>query len=233
MSMVHVNPKTVWDLHGSAAILRVGEWVEVAYAYQPGECSDGGVGCITLVHGDEHEDDEDALMSRTADVRYLLDGRVEKEVVMTRLTIIPMPFNTEGSRTLRTRSKVDETTSASNESETAGAKKTPLEWLKYGLDTRRHEKKGWLKHALIQAGELKEDKRMLWDHVMTAYQCQLACIEGMRAVSGSEFVDPRQHRGQQGHASGGKFVSRKTASQVGIPKNHLTIPYLLHAYEVK
>ena len=123
---------------------------------------------------------------------------------MTRITITPIPFNTEGSRTLRTRTKVDETTSSSNEFETAGAKKTPLEWLQYGLRTQRHEKKGWLKHELTQAGELKEDKSMIWDHVMAAYQCQLSCIEGMKTVSESDFVHPRQYRGTQGHQSGDK-----------------------------
>ena len=48
---------------------------------------------------------------------------------------------------------------------------------------------------------------------------------------GSNFTDPREHKGDQGE--GGKFVSLKKASQADVPKNMWTIPFLLHAYDVK
>ncbi len=33
-------------------------------------------------------------------------------------------------------------------------KYTPLGWLKWGLTTRKHERKGWLAETLIENGEL-------------------------------------------------------------------------------
>ena len=56
-------------------------------------------------------------------------------------------------------------------------------------------------------------------------------IEGMRLALGSKFKDPRDTKGHNGEF--GKFVSQKKESQLEIPKNMWTIPYLLHAYGVK
>ena len=33
--MVHVREKTMWEKHGSSAVIRCGEWVDVLYNYQP------------------------------------------------------------------------------------------------------------------------------------------------------------------------------------------------------
>jgi hypothetical protein len=48
---------------------------------------------------------------------------------------------------------------------------------------------------------------------------------------GAKFKDPREYKGIAG--CDGKFVSEKNESQRDIPKNMWTIPYLLHAYDVK
>ncbi len=55
----------------------------------------------------------------------------------------------------------------------------------------------------------------------------------MRLALGDNFNDndPRDYKGQSGED--GKFVSKKKESQRDIPKNMWTIPFLLHAYDVK
>ena len=233
--MVHAKVKTVWERFGALATLRVGEWVDVQYEYCPGVTSDGGVGAIVNINDPVDRDEGDPTIegAQTVDVLYLLGGRTEKRITLTRITVIPMPFMQPGGVSLRPRiSKevVEESPGTRNNL----TKRTPIEWLKFGLESRRHEQGGWLRDLLERAGEIKKgDKSTLWNSVMQTYNCQLACIEGMRAMAGGDFVDPRKYRGLKGRNSGGKFVSAKTASQVGIPKNFLTIPYLLKAYDVK
>jgi hypothetical protein len=53
----------------------------------------------------------------------------------------------------------------------------------------------------------------------------------MRLALGTKFTDPREYKGNASYD--GKFVSEKKESQRKIPKNMWTIPYLLHAYDVK
>jgi hypothetical protein len=65
----------------------------------------------------------------------------------------------------------------------------------------------------------------LWKRVLSDYKCQLAGIEGMRLALGSKFNDPRETKGHNGQF--GKFVSQKKESQLEIPKNMWTIPYLI------
>ncbi len=66
---------------------------------------------------------------------------------------------------------------------------------------------------------------------MPDHKCQLAAIEGMKMAMGDNFVDPREHKGNNGEK--GKFVTKKTESQLDVPKQVWTIPYLLYAYDVK
>jgi hypothetical protein len=70
-------------------------------------------------------------------------------------------------------------------------------------------------------------KEALWKRIISDYKCQLAAIEGMQYTMGKEFKDPRETRGVQG--GGGKFVSLKKDSQLDVPKNMWTIPYLLRS----
>jgi hypothetical protein len=52
----------------------------------------------------------------------------------------------------------------------------------------------------------------------------------MKAVLGTEYKDPREYKGIIGKNSGGKFVSKKTLTQQGVPKNVHSLGYLLYAY---
>ena len=235
VDMVHAKVKTVWESFGALATLRVGEWVDVQYDYCPGVTSDGGVGAIVNINDPVDRDEGDPLIenAQTVDVLYLLDGRTEKRITLTRITVIPMPFMQPGGVSLRPRIS-KEVAEESPGTRNNLSKRTPIEWLKFGLESRRHERDGWLRDLLERGGEIeKGDKTSLWNSVMQTYNCQLACIEGMKAMAGDDFVDPREYRGIKGRNSGGKFVSAKAPSQVGIPKNFLTIPYLLKAYDVK
>ena len=54
----------------------------------------------------------------------------------------------------------------------------------------------------------------------------------MKQALGDKYKDPREHKGVQGKASSGRFVSLKKASQIGIPKNMWTLGYLAYAYNV-
>jgi hypothetical protein len=67
--------------------------------------------------------------------------------------------------------------------------------------------------------------------VLSDYKCQLAGIEGRWLALGANFKDPRETKGHNDEFE--KFVSLKKDSQLEIPKNIWTIPYLLHAYGVK
>jgi hypothetical protein len=55
--MVRPKRKTVWDEKASLGKLKVGDWVEVQYAYAPGTCSDGGVGCVIGIEDALEEND--------------------------------------------------------------------------------------------------------------------------------------------------------------------------------
>jgi hypothetical protein len=52
----------------------------------------------------------------------------------------------------------------------APSQKTSLEWLKYGLETRRHEKEGWLLQLLEEHNILPANNKIAkWSRVMTDY----------------------------------------------------------------
>jgi hypothetical protein len=111
-------------------------------------------------------------------------------------------------------------------------KRTPLGWLKWGLTTRKHEKKGWLAETLLANGELLEGEAALWKRVLSDFHCQLAFLEGMKEVLAEGYNDPREYREVRGKDSGGKFVSLKKESQAHVPKNVHSLGYLLYAYGV-
>ncbi len=110
--------------------------------------------------------------------------------------------------------------------------RTQIGWLECGLQSRKHERKGWLKAELIKHKLLAETKSALWARVLSDYACTEAAREGMEQALGDKYKDPREHKGVQGKASSGRFVSLKKASQIGIPKNMWTLGYLVYAYDV-
>ena len=81
---------------------------------------------------------------------------------------------------------------------------------------------------------LGDTDKDLWHRVLSDHKSQLAHVEGVREFAlslGVKFEDPRRcNNGIQGE--GGKWKSTKPASQKEVPKNPLTIPYLLYAYDV-
>jgi hypothetical protein len=89
--MVHTKIETEAeiDLTGAGG-LTVGDWVEVRHDFSPGHNSGGGCGVIVAITG--------AL----SNVRYIIDGHVEKFIPLARLTMIPMPYRRDQSK-LRTR----------------------------------------------------------------------------------------------------------------------------------
>jgi hypothetical protein len=103
----------------------------------------------------------------------------------------------------------------------APPQRTPIEWLQYGLASRRHEKRGWLRKVLIHHQLLKDTKDGLWKRVLSDYKCQQACIAGMKVACesmGTTFKYPRAYVAQPSKKDGGRFVSDRPASQKGIPK---------------
>ena len=115
----------------------------------------------------------------------------------------------------------------------APPQKTSLEWLQYGLETRRHETPGWLLKLLEEHNILPTDNKVAkWARIMTDYNCQLAYLQGLQHALGAAYKDPRDYTGIRATDSGGKYVSLKKSSQQGVPKNMYTIPYLMWAYDV-
>jgi hypothetical protein len=99
--------------------------------------SDGGIGVITALIN-VSDDPEIRIPDKLyATVRYVIGNRVEHSVEMKRLTVVPMPFKGTCAN-LRKRH-------VSPAPKPSIVKRTPLEWLKLGLSSRRHEKKGMAK----------------------------------------------------------------------------------------
>ncbi len=66
---------------------------------------------------------------------------------------------------------------------------------------------------------LADTKAALWARVLSDYVCTEAAREGIAKALEPGYVDPREHKGVKGKASGGRFVSLKNKSQLGVPKN--------------
>ena len=225
---------------GGNAKIWVGDCVEVEHSYAQGFCSAGGIGIVIKLNAALHDGTGgDFLLEECAtyDVEYIVEKTIEYDVPLTRMTIIPMPYVNPTGRTLRSQSssKSDALVGSGDPQDGVGNEellRTNLEWLQYGLTTRRHEKMEWLKSILIEKDLLQEDKSLLWQRVMEDYRCQVSAIEGMKMAMCNNFVDPRETRGVQGDTSGGKFVTLKRPSQSGVSKSIWAVPYLLHVYGV-
>ncbi len=102
----------------------------------------------------------------------------------------------------------------------------PIAALKAGLQTVRHHKPGWLKDDLIAASKLEESKSAIHAKIWADYNAQLIHIRAQQDIMGPDFnplriVPVRNDEGQ--------FAFTKT---VDVPKNYLSLTYLLHAYDV-
>ena len=227
--MVHPKRRTLAEEHGLFAQIKVGDWVEVEPEYSPGMCSDGGVGCVLGLHKEQCTavGSDSPTIITAVDVHFLVFNTKERRVLLNRVVVVPMPYKMD-KPTLRVRAN---TTCVRQPK--APPQKTSLEWLKYGLETRRHEKEGWLLQLLEEHNILPANNKIAkWSRVMTDYNCQLAYLEGLQHALGDAYKDPRDYTGVRSSDSGGKYVSLKKNSQQGIPKNIYTIPYLMWAYKV-
>jgi hypothetical protein len=215
-----------------------------------------GIGCVTNVIDvwDENEETGYSSPKTVVDVHYLVCNTREKNIELTRVTVIPMPYR--GDRpTLRRAASLPKETLAEvgivlvpdyelltpiGESITAYYDTvfcfgphhySYLEgWLKYGLKTRRHETRGWLKKLLITHKLLEAGTAAVRSRVMADYQCQLVAIEMMKFIQGDKYKDPRlvSEHGVFHGKHDGRFHTKKA----GVPTGVFTIPYLIHAYDV-
>jgi hypothetical protein len=162
-------------------------------------------------------------------VHWLISNGFERHVKLERLTVLPMPYK-ESTPTLRTR-KVPKPQQVVTQFPPPS--RTQIGWLEYGLQTRKHERKGWLKEELEKHKLIPDTKGALWARVLSDYACTEAARNGMQKALGEKYVDPGEHKGVHGKESGGRFISlKKDDSQIGIPKNIWTLGYLVYAYDV-
>jgi hypothetical protein len=78
-------------------------------------------------------------------------------IIFDRCVVIPMSFKAD-KVSLRTRPPLSYTKIVA-----APPDRTPIEWLKFGLESSRHTKIGWLRDLLLQHNLLKaDDKEALW-----------------------------------------------------------------------
>ena len=231
-NMVHARRKTLAEEQGLLAQIKVGDWVEVEPDYSPSICSDGGIGCVLGLHREECAVPGSvvACTITAVDVHYLVFNRKERRVLVSRAIVIPMPYKADKPNL---RARKNSCSSTKVVAHKAPPQKTSLEWLQYGLETRRHETPGWLLKLLEEHNILPTDNKVAkWARIMTDYNCQLAYLQGLQHALGAAYKDPRDYTGIRATDSGGKYVSLKKSSQQGVPKNMYTIPYLMWAYDV-
>ncbi len=222
--MIHPLKPTMEALLRTDHAMKVGGWVEVLCEYAPGICSDGGVGEIMKII----RDDQDRVWCT---VCYVRDKRIENGIDPKRITVTIMPWKDTTSKKRQGREVQPIENEKVEERKYEPPNRTPIEWLQFGLKSRTHERRGWLKDKSLKCGLLEATTEALWKRIMSDHKCILAALEGMKMAMGDNFVDPREHKGINGEK--GKFVTKKTESQLDVPKNFWTIPYLLYAYDLK
>jgi hypothetical protein len=102
----------------------------------------------------------------------------------------------------------------------------PIGVLKAGLRTVRHHRFGWLAEDLQASGEIEATKESLHTRLWSDYNAQLVHMRAMKEILGDNY-DPLHVLA--GRDDEGKFTFTKN---VDVPKNHLSLSYLLHAYGV-
>ncbi len=173
--MIHKLKPTMKQLFDTEGQIKVGGCVKVLYEYAPGACSDGGVGTVVKI---ETDDDGKSWLT----VSYVLDNRIETGIDESRITITMMPYKdiTSASRDRRNAASQLDPVELMPDRQRNVPELTPLEWLEYGLKSRTHEKKGWLKDKLLEYDLMEANDEGLWKRVISDYKCQLSAIEGMR-----------------------------------------------------
>ncbi len=88
----------------------------------------------------------------------------------------------------------------------------------------RHHTYGWLREDLTASGKLDGTKDSLYSRVWADYNAQLIHIRAQKDILGDDYDPLHILPGRNGD---GMFTFTKN---VNVPKNHLTLTYLLHAY---
>jgi hypothetical protein len=102
----------------------------------------------------------------------------------------------------------------------------PIGTLKAGLRTIRHHTLGWLKEDLIGSGKLENNKEAIHARIWSDYNAQLIHIRAQQDILGEDYNPLHVLPGRKIE---GKFAFAKN---VDVPRNHLGLQYLLHAYDV-
>jgi hypothetical protein len=130
---------------------------------------------------------------------------------------------------LRTRKRVENESSANNVEVKLNKKYEvfdPIGLLKAGLRTVRHHTNGWLREDLMASGTLDGSKEALYSRVWADYNAQLIHVRAQRDILGEDYDPLHIMPGRDGE---GKFTFTKN---LDVPKNYLTLAYLLYAYSM-
>jgi hypothetical protein len=147
--MVHPRRRTVIEEQGISATIKVGDWIDAESDYSVGLTFDGGIGCVFGLHEQLHGA-KGVKRVIAVDVHYIVDNRKERRVLLKRCVVIPMPYKCNNV-VLRTR-KVPAVVECA-----PPPQKSPLEWLKYGVEEKKpHTKTGWLRDLLVTHNLLNE-----------------------------------------------------------------------------
>ncbi len=90
----------------------------------------------------------------------------------------------------------------------------------------RHHKAGWLKDDLIAAGKLENSKASIHAKIWQDYNAQILYIQAQQDIMGPDFNPLRVMPSRNLE---GKFAF---TNLVDVPKNYLSLTYLLYAYDV-
>jgi hypothetical protein len=135
--MVHARRLTIVEEQGILATIKVGDWIDAESDYSKGITSDGGIGCVFGLHEEPHGV-EGQLCTIVVDVHYIVDNRKERGALLKRCVVIPMPFESAKVQ-LRTRK------APAVVARVLPPEKSPVEWLKHGLQSKINKKCGWLR----------------------------------------------------------------------------------------
>jgi hypothetical protein len=144
------------------------------------------------------------------------DKRIETRIDQKRITVTIMPWKDTTSKKRLARDVQPRDMELVAERKYERPNRTPIEWLQFGLKSRTHERRGWLKDKLLKLELLEATPEALWKRIISDHKCQLAAIEGMKMAMGEKFMDPREYKGISGEK--GKFVTKKSESQQNVPK---------------
>jgi hypothetical protein len=144
-------------------------------------------------------------------------------VKIERLTTIPMPLRGQ-TATLRSR-PIQAKNPTVEVIKSKFSDMSAIDILKWGLQYKRNENKGWLKDALLKEKVIDGSKAATQGRFWSDLKAQEVFIQGMKACMGDTY-DPRISTMTRG--PGGHFEKIKN----GVPQNYLTVRCLLHAYDI-